>query len=114
VVRIYPLLGNGCVFYGSSSTLHKFIKSINDNNTRVETGSNTTTVTLRVVGGDEKRSLISETVKIWSRVVRDSDPKMNALARTNSNCKRQTRPLVREGAPNQQTRNFQTIIKIWS
>jgi hypothetical protein len=30
---------------------------------RVETGSNTSTVTLRVVGGDEKRSLESETVK---------------------------------------------------
>jgi hypothetical protein len=31
--------------------------------TRVETGSNTSTVTLRVVGGDEKGSLESETVK---------------------------------------------------
>jgi hypothetical protein len=39
---------------------------------------------------------------------------MTALARASGNCKRQTRPLVREGAPNQQTRNCQTIIKIWS
>jgi hypothetical protein len=31
--------------------------------TRVETGSNTSTVTLRVVGGDEKGSLETETVK---------------------------------------------------
>jgi hypothetical protein len=31
--------------------------------TRVEAGSNTSTVSLRVVGGDEKRSLKSETVK---------------------------------------------------
>jgi hypothetical protein len=31
--------------------------------TRVEAGSNISTVTLRVVGGDEKRSLESETVK---------------------------------------------------
>jgi hypothetical protein len=31
--------------------------------TRVEAGSNTTTVTLRVVGGDENGSLESETVK---------------------------------------------------
>jgi hypothetical protein len=30
---------------------------------RVEAGSNTSTVTLRVVGGDEKRNLKSETVK---------------------------------------------------
>jgi hypothetical protein len=31
--------------------------------TRVEAGSNTSTVTLRVVGGDEMESLESETVK---------------------------------------------------
>jgi hypothetical protein len=31
--------------------------------TRVEAGSNTSTVTLRVVGGDEKGSLKSDTVK---------------------------------------------------
>jgi hypothetical protein len=31
--------------------------------TRVEVGSNTSTVTLRVVGGDEKGSIESETVK---------------------------------------------------
>jgi hypothetical protein len=31
--------------------------------TRVKAGSNTSTVTLRVVGGDEKGSLKSETVK---------------------------------------------------
>jgi hypothetical protein len=31
--------------------------------TRVEAGSNTSTVTLRVLGGDEKGSLKSETVK---------------------------------------------------
>jgi hypothetical protein len=37
--------------------LYKFI------NTRVEAGSNTSTVTLRVVGGDVKGSLKSETVK---------------------------------------------------
>jgi hypothetical protein len=54
----------------------------------VEAGSNTSTVTLRVVGGDEKESLEFETVK--------SDPRMTALARGSSNSKRQTRPLVRE------------------
>jgi hypothetical protein len=52
--------------------------------------------------------------KIWIRVLRDSDPKMTAQARASYNCKRHTRPLVREGAPNQQTRYCQTIIKIWS
>jgi hypothetical protein len=39
---------------------------------------------------------------------------MTALARTSSNCKRQTHPLVREGAPHQQTRNCLTVTKIWS
>jgi hypothetical protein len=39
--------------------------------------------------------------KIWPRVLRDWDPKMIALERASSNCKRQTRPLVREDAPNQ-------------
>jgi hypothetical protein len=41
-----------------------YILAIHDNfSTRVEAGSNTSTVTLRVVGGDEKGSLKSETVK---------------------------------------------------
>jgi hypothetical protein len=38
---------------------------------------------------------------------------MTALARTSSNFKRQTRPLVREGVPHQHTRNCLTVIKIW-
>jgi hypothetical protein len=33
------------------------------NNSRMEAGSNTSTVTLRVVGGDEKGSLETDTVK---------------------------------------------------
>jgi hypothetical protein len=78
----------------------------------VEVGSNTFAVTPRVVGGDEKGSLESETVKYLSRVLRQSDPKMSALARARSNSKRQTRPLLREGAPHQQTRNCLTVIKI--
>jgi hypothetical protein len=52
--------------------------------------------------------------KIRSRVPRGWDPRMTALARTSSNCKRQTRPLVRESAPYRQTRNCLTVIKIWS
>jgi hypothetical protein len=39
---------------------------------------------------------------------------MTTLARARSNCKRQTRPLVRESAPHQQNRNCLTVIKIWS
>jgi hypothetical protein len=39
---------------------------------------------------------------------------MTALARANSNCKRQASPLVRESDPHQQTSNWLTVIKIWS
>jgi hypothetical protein len=39
---------------------------------------------------------------------------ITALARTSSNCKRQTSPLCREGAHNQQIRRCLTVIKIWS
>jgi hypothetical protein len=49
-----------------------------------------------------------------SRVPRDSDPKEIALARSSSTYKRQTRPLIREGAPQKQDRNCQTVINIWS
>jgi hypothetical protein len=52
--------------------------------------------------------------KIWSRDPRDSDPRKTALARPSSIYKRQTRPLVREGAPQKQDRNCQTIINNWS
>jgi hypothetical protein len=48
--------------------------------------------------------------RIWLWVARDSDQ----CARASSSCKRQTRPLVRESAPHQQTRNCLTEIKIWS
>jgi hypothetical protein len=76
----------------------------------VEAGSNTSTValrvvggdekgnlkTLRVVGGDEKGSLKSEKIRL--RVQRDSDPRKTTLASASSIYKSQTRPLVREDA----------------
>jgi hypothetical protein len=52
--------------------------------------------------------------KIWSRVPQDSDPRMTELARISSNCKRKTRPLVRDSAPHQETRKCRTLIKFWS
>jgi hypothetical protein len=51
-------------------------------------------VTLRVVAGDEKGSLRSETVKYGREY-----PRKTALARTSSIYKKQTRPHVREGDP---------------
>jgi hypothetical protein len=54
--------------------------------------------------------------KIWSWVLRDFDPWLTVLARPGSNCKSklQTYPLIREGAPYQEIRSFQTGNKIWS
>jgi hypothetical protein len=52
--------------------------------------------------------------KIWSWVPRVSDPRKTALARASSIFKRQTRPLIREGVPQKQDRNCQTVIHIWS
>jgi hypothetical protein len=63
-----------------------------DGETRVESGSNTSTVTLRVAGGDENGSLISETVRYGH----------------------ESHPVVREGAPQKQDRNCQLLINIWS
>jgi hypothetical protein len=51
-----------------------------------------------------------------ARVLRYLDLKVITLERPRSNCmsKLQTPPLVREGAPRQETRNCQTEKKIWS
>ncbi|PNF38710.1 hypothetical protein B7P43_G16716 [Cryptotermes secundus] len=63
------------------------------------------------IGGDEKGSLKSEIRnKIWSHVHRISDARESVLARTRSIYKRQTLPLIREGAPQKQNRNCQRVI----
>jgi hypothetical protein len=49
--------------FRGASTLFLGQQNKDRTQTRVEAGSNTSTVTLRVVGGDEKGSLKSETVK---------------------------------------------------
>jgi hypothetical protein len=46
--------------------------------------------------------------KIWSQVPGDSDPRKTALTSASSTYKRQTQPLVREGAPQEQDRNCHT------
>jgi hypothetical protein len=78
----------------------------------VEAGSNTCTVTLRVVRGDEKGSLKSETAKYGPESQRIRT--RVRLARASNIYKRQTRPLVREGASQKQVRNCQTVLNIWS
>jgi hypothetical protein len=75
--------------------------------TRVEAGSNTSTVTLRVVGGDEKESLKSETVKYGRESQR-------TRTRERLRWRGPAASLVREGAPQKQERNYQRLINIWS
>jgi hypothetical protein len=60
-------------------------------------------------------SLLKWDSKIWSWVLRDLDPWVTALARPRSNCasKIHIHPLVREGAPHQETHSCQTEKKIW-
>jgi hypothetical protein len=112
---------------------------ISRTNEHVEAGLNTCNVALRIVGGEKREpcaweynraTLFLEDInigtwssgsgesriwdsKIWSWSPRDSNPRMTAIARTSNSCK-QTRPLVREGAPHQETRNCLTVIIIWS
>jgi hypothetical protein len=59
------------------------------------------------------KSQISDS-KIWPRVPRDSDQRKTALAKTSSIYKRQTHPLVREGAPQKEDGNCQRVICSWS
>jgi hypothetical protein len=82
--------------------------------TLVEAGSNTSTVTLRIVGGDEKASLKSEAVKYGEESQGTRIRRKIALAKATSIYKRQTRPLVREGSQQKQDRNCQTAINIWT
>jgi hypothetical protein len=67
-----------------------------------------------MAGFDMDRTIPLWDSEVWSLVPWGSDPRMTALARSSSNCKQQTCPLVREGAPHQQTRNCLTEIKLRS
>jgi hypothetical protein len=70
---------------------------------RVEAGSSTSTVTLRVVGGDEKGSLKSETVKYGLK---------SQGTRTRERLRWQGQQA--EGAPQEQDRNCHIVINIGS
>jgi hypothetical protein len=71
-------------------------------------GIRTSAMTLRVVGDNEKGSLNSERVKDGQ------DQRKTTLVRASSIYERQTRPLVREDAPQKQDRNCQKVINTWS
>jgi hypothetical protein len=81
--------------------------------TRVEAGSNTSTVTLRVVGGDEKGSLKSETVKYGLET--KGPQTQGGLHWRGPVAYTKDRPVLSsEGAPYKNNRNCQTVINLWS
>jgi hypothetical protein len=53
--------------------------------------------------------------KIWSQLLRDLAPTVTALARPSSSCtdKLQSHPLVKVGDPQEETRKYPIVIKIW-
>jgi hypothetical protein len=73
---------------------------------RVEAGSNTSIVTLRVVRGDKMGTHWQIRSKIWSRVLQDLDLRVPALERPSSTCTStlQTCTLVKENAPKQKNK----------
>jgi hypothetical protein len=75
--------------------------------------SGLSTVTLRVVGGDEKESLKTETVK-YGCESQGTRTRKRLRWRGPAAYTRQTRPLVREGDPQKQDSNCQTVINNWS
>jgi hypothetical protein len=80
----------------------------------VEVGSNTSTVTLQVLGGDEKGSLKSETEKYGHESKGTLTEERLCCRGPVALYKRETHPLVREGASEKQDRNCQRVINIWS
>jgi hypothetical protein len=82
---------------------------------RVETGSNTSTVTLRVVGGDEKGSLKCETVK-YGRETKGVPTKERLRWQGPAAYKKVGPVLSSERAPHKKKKTVIVIrvIKIWS
>jgi hypothetical protein len=82
--------------------------------TRVEAGSNTSIMTLRVVGGDEKGSLKLETVK-YGRKFQGTWPEKDCAGKGQQHIQKAD-PSSRQGGRPTKTRhrNCQTAINIWS
>jgi hypothetical protein len=81
---------------------------------RVEAGTNTSTVTLRVVGGDEKGSLKSETVK-YGRESQGTRSRERLRWRGPAAYTKDRPDLSSERAPHKnKTETVTHVIKIWS
>jgi hypothetical protein len=108
VVRIYPLLGNGSIntqFLTTEEAFSMWFAYIRCWETDVCEYLHRDPASLRRRRKGKSQSWDSN----W-----DSDPRKTALARVRSIYNRQTRPLVREGAPQKTDRNCQRVINIWS
>jgi hypothetical protein len=79
---------------------------------RVEAGSNTSTVTLRVVGGDEKGSLKTETVKCGREI--QGTPTRERLRWLGPVAYIKDRPVSRQRGRPTETRPQLSVINIWS
>jgi hypothetical protein len=80
----------------------------------VEAGSNTFTVTLRVVGGDEKGSLKSETVKYGHDSQGTRTQEILLRCRGPAAYTKGGPALSLERAPEKNDHNCQRVINIWS
>jgi hypothetical protein len=88
-----------------------YINNKSEVSSRVEAGSNTSTVALRVVGGDEKGSLKSEIVK-YGHESHGTRPREWMCWRWPAAIVNDRSVLSSESAPHQQTCNCLTVIKI--
>jgi hypothetical protein len=97
----------------SAPRLHKESILRCDLDTRVEAGLNTTTVTLRVVGGDEKGSLKSEAVK-YGRECQGTRTRARLRWQGPAAYTKDKSAFSSERAPHKNTTVTVKLINIWS
>jgi hypothetical protein len=102
-----------CFLWGPCRGVIFTVDATEVSQTRVEAGSNTFTVTLRVVGGDEKGSLKYETLK-YGHENKGTRTQEALRWREPVACTKDRRVISSEGAPQKQNRDCQKVINIWS
>jgi hypothetical protein len=102
----------GCVFCVVCAEELPWRQFVLQFSSHVEAGSNTSTLALWVVGGDEYGSLESETLKYGCKSHGTRTREWLRWRGPAAASKSHTRPLFRESAPHQQTCNCLTVIKI--
>jgi hypothetical protein len=97
--RIWPLLGNGFLFSPPAviKGVHSWIQDIRDQTRGIDPMWRQGRIHPPYPSSHRRRRKGKSRIldsKIWSRVPRDSDMRMTALARSSSNCIWQTHPLI--------------------